>query len=114
MLAAAVGVEDHARLGIRCRDRVGRGAGDQLGAQVIGHGMADDPPRCDVDDGGQVEPAFAARSDLSARLSAAVTCAAVSLAAGCLTLLGQAIARAQGCGKAFADDESLIGACPFQ
>jgi len=51
VLAPAVGVEDHARLRVAGRDRVGQGAGDQLGAQVAGHGVADDPAGGDVDDG---------------------------------------------------------------
>src|SRR5580704_1718048 len=58
VLAAAVGVEDHARLGITGGDRVGQRVADQLGAQVIGHGKPDDAPGGDVDDSGQVQPAF--------------------------------------------------------
>ena len=57
-LAAAVGVEDHARLGVAGGDRVGQRVGDQLGAQVIGHRPAHDPAGGEVDDGGQVEPAL--------------------------------------------------------
>jgi hypothetical protein len=52
-LAAAVGVEGHARLWGTGRDRVGQRVRDQLGAQVVRHGIAHDPPRGDVDDGGQ-------------------------------------------------------------
>ena len=37
---------------------VGEGVGDQVGAQVVGGGPADDPAGGEVDDGGQVEPAL--------------------------------------------------------
>jgi hypothetical protein len=43
-LAAAVGVEDDARLRVPGGDRVRQRAGDQVRAQVIGQGVADDPP----------------------------------------------------------------------
>jgi hypothetical protein len=56
--AAAVGAEDHARPRVPDGDRVGQRVRDQPGAQVVRHGVADDPPGGDVDDGGQVEPAF--------------------------------------------------------
>src|SRR5580693_5958707 len=58
VLAAAVGVEDHAGLGVAGGDRVGQGAGDQLGAQVVREGEPDDAAGGDVDDGGEVEPAL--------------------------------------------------------
>jgi hypothetical protein len=35
-----------------------QGVHDQLGAQVLGHGPAHDPPREGVQDHSQVEPAF--------------------------------------------------------
>src|SRR3954451_5358888 len=54
--AAPVGVEDHAGVGVAGRDGVGQGVGDQVGAQVVGHRVADHTPGGDVDDGGQVEP----------------------------------------------------------
>jgi hypothetical protein len=68
LLAAAVGVEDHARLGIAGRDRVGQGAGDQLGAQVIGQGERDDAAGGDVDHSREVEPSLPGRdvSDVAA------------------------------------------------
>jgi hypothetical protein len=40
--AAPVGVEDHPGVWVAGGDRVGQRAGDQLGAQVIGHRVADD------------------------------------------------------------------------
>jgi hypothetical protein len=58
VLAAAVGAEDHARFRVAGSDGVVQGTGDELGAQVIGDGIADDPAGGDVDDGGQVEPPF--------------------------------------------------------
>ena len=50
-LAAAVGVEDHARRGVAGGDRVAQRGSDQLGAQVIGQGEPDDAAGGDVDDG---------------------------------------------------------------
>jgi hypothetical protein len=50
VLAAAVGVEDQARLRVPDRERVGQRVGDQFRAQVIGQGVADDPPGGDIDD----------------------------------------------------------------
>ena len=44
--------------GVAGGDRVGQRVRDQLGAQVIGQGEPDDAAGGDVDDGGQVEPAF--------------------------------------------------------
>jgi hypothetical protein len=58
VLAAPVGVEDHVRLGVACRDRVGERVRDQFGAQVIGEGIPDDAAGGDAGDGGQVEPSF--------------------------------------------------------
>jgi hypothetical protein len=60
-LAAAVGVEDHARLRVAGGDCVGQRAAGQFRAQVVREGVADDPPGRDVDDRGQVEPAFPGR-----------------------------------------------------
>jgi hypothetical protein len=59
--AAAVGVEDQARLRVPDRDRVRQGVRDDLGAQVVRERVADDAAGGDVDDGGQVEPAFSGR-----------------------------------------------------
>ena len=42
--------------GVAGGDRVGQRVGDQFGAQVIGHGVADDAAGGDVDDGSQVQP----------------------------------------------------------
>src|SRR5580700_1932594 len=56
VLASPVGVEDHSRRGVAGSDRVGQRCGDQFGAQVIGHGVADDAAGGDVDDGSQVQP----------------------------------------------------------
>src|SRR5262249_8759077 len=56
VLAGPVGVKDHARARVAGRDRVGQRIGDQLGAQVISDGVADDPAGGDVDHGGQVQP----------------------------------------------------------
>ena len=44
-------------------DRVRQRAGDQLGAQVVGGGVADRPPRGDVDGRGGVEPTFPGRDE---------------------------------------------------
>jgi hypothetical protein len=56
---AAVGVEDHAGIGVPGGDRVGQRGGDQLGAQVIGQGVPDDAAGGDVDHGGHsVESSF--------------------------------------------------------
>jgi hypothetical protein len=35
------------------------GVADEFGAHVVGHGVADDLPSVQIDDGGQVQPAFA-------------------------------------------------------
>ena len=45
-------------VGVAGGDRVGQGVRDELGAQVIGQGEPDDAAGGDVDDGGQVQPAF--------------------------------------------------------
>src|SRR5262249_35850514 len=58
VLAAPVGMGDHSGGRVAGRDGVGQGVGDQFGAQVVGEGVADDPAGGDVDDGGQVQPAF--------------------------------------------------------
>ena len=58
VLTAAVGVEDHPRVGVAAGDGVAQRVGDQVGAQVVGDRPADDPARAQVDDGGQVQPAL--------------------------------------------------------
>jgi hypothetical protein len=65
--AAAVGVEDHSWRRDAGRDPVGQGISDQLSAQVAGHGVADDPPRGDVDHGSHVQPPFRGTDDLRER-----------------------------------------------
>jgi hypothetical protein len=55
-LAAPVAVEDHARVRVAGRERVGQRGGDQLGAQVIGERVPEHAAGGDVDHGGQVRP----------------------------------------------------------
>src|SRR6266516_2058757 len=56
VLAAPVGVEDHSRRRVAGSDRVCQCRRDELGAQVIGYRIADDPAGGDVDHGGQIQP----------------------------------------------------------
>ncbi len=56
VLAAPVAVEDEALGAAPCPQRLLQGIDDQVAAHVIGQGPADDAPRAEVDDDGQVEP----------------------------------------------------------
>ncbi len=58
VLRAAVAVKDDARVGPAVREGHVQRVGDQVGAQVVGDRPADDGPRVQVDDGGQVRPAL--------------------------------------------------------
>jgi hypothetical protein len=57
--AATIGVEDHAvDVPTAGGHRRLQGVGDEGGAHVLGEGPADHPPREQVDDGGQIQPAL--------------------------------------------------------